>query len=634
MNKKLYQALVAGNVDQVKNLIQKEGINSLERWNGKTALHLAVDHNHPELVSVLVQCGVPIDECNDNDQTALHHASQIGNPEMVRALLEHGSNCNKITSGDATPLHLAAFSGHEEVVALLLEQGGHPNQPCDIGYTPLHCAVSSKFESKKLAMVQKLKKHGASALCRTQKGQTVMHKAALYSTLAVLRALMEDEDLNPNLQDSQNWTPLHQAAYAGHLELVNYFLNHPRVIKNALTVKNETPLLLASKAGHTPVVEVLSQHNNPNLQDDEGQTPLFLAAKAGNLPMLATLLQHSNIDCNLATDGWTLLHVATYSPKVDVAVIQELLQHTALDPNATTSEGLTPLMMAIINDDLKKFTTLIKDPRVNPNLFIPFVPVAPQTYRPSAHVRPFPSRGPDNAYGNSSDLKQTILHVASRYGHTQIVQLIVENNQKCDANITTQRPDSSITLCSSLMTGNTALHWAVLNNHCDIVQLLLRMRNIDVNVRNTLGNTPLHWAACVVYLNYEADPTSKDSILSIFDHLVRAKADPFLTNNKGETVWDLLPKKIRVSFGRVFRLETKQREERPNVLFSDAKPRKRKDATTQATASAAASASAEDTPHTSRKRKEAPTQATAEAAASALMLLSHPTLGKKFRHQP
>ena len=42
--------------------------------------------------------------------------------------------------------------------------------------------------------------------------------------------------------------------------------------------------------------------------------------------------------------------------------------------------------------------------------------------------------------------------------------------------------------------GDTALHWAALNGHKDVVELLLANK-AELDAKNNSGDTPLHWAA-------------------------------------------------------------------------------------------------------------------------------------------
>ena len=48
--------------------------------------------------------------------------------------------------------------------------------------------------------------------------------------------------------------------------------------------------------------------------------------------------------------------------------------------------------------------------------------------------------------------------------------------------------------------GCTALHWACINNHPDVVKILTQQDGIDVNVQDIFKDTPLHYACRWGYL--------------------------------------------------------------------------------------------------------------------------------------
>ena len=70
----------------------------------------------------------------------------------------------------------------------------------------------------------------------------------------------------------------------------------------------------------------------------------------------------------------------------------------------------------------------------------------------------------------------TLLQVASRHGHLNIVHFLIENNATVNA---TELDDRA------------ALHFAVIRGHTSIVRFLLE-HGADVNLRKRLGLTPLH----------------------------------------------------------------------------------------------------------------------------------------------
>jgi predicted LPLAT superfamily acyltransferase len=72
----------------------------------------------------------------------------------------------------------------------------------------------------------------------------------------------------------------------------------------------------------------------------------------------------------------------------------------------------------------------------------------------------------------------TALRMASKYGETETVRLLLERGAEVDGNDTN---------------GNTALHWASLDGHLDTVRLLLE-RGADADGKNKNGRTALDFA--------------------------------------------------------------------------------------------------------------------------------------------
>jgi len=76
-------------------------------------------------------------------------------------------------------------------------------------------------------------------------------------------------------------------------------------------------------------------------------------------------------------------------------------------------------------------------------------------------------------------LGETPLHLAAKWGHKEIVALLLAN--RADVNAKTE-------------SGDTPLHYAAENGEDDVAALLL-VSHAEVDSRNKWGQTPLHWAA-------------------------------------------------------------------------------------------------------------------------------------------
>lgn len=150
---------------------------------------------------------------------------------------------------------------------------------------------------------------------------------------------------------------------------------------------------------------------------------------------------------------------------------------------------------------------------------------------------------------DADDTGQTALHVASQYGHLQVVRALLRYKADC------YLQDSR---------GWTALHCAAFENREDVMLELCRQRHIDFCATNEDDNTPLHYFARTPYssakvdilkafLSGGADINAKNTFQETPLHqavwkenagmavlLIENGANPRIPNGKGDTPYDLL----------------------------------------------------------------------------------------------
>lgn len=104
---------------------------------GCTALILASNNNHPEIVKALIDAGADVNLQDKWDNTALIWASSQGHTEIVKALLAAGAKIELQTDTGSTALKWANRKGHTEIVELLekAEQGIRPTRE-EAGFPP------------------------------------------------------------------------------------------------------------------------------------------------------------------------------------------------------------------------------------------------------------------------------------------------------------------------------------------------------------------------------------------------------------------------------------------------------------------------------------------------------------------
>ena len=116
----IFIAAKEGKLSSVQYLIEKEGINVNKQakkyygnktiYKGDTALHIACENNHLQIVQYLIEKGANIEIQDCGGKTSLHFASLYGNTEVVKYLVSKGANKNAKTKNGKTPYDIACNS--------------------------------------------------------------------------------------------------------------------------------------------------------------------------------------------------------------------------------------------------------------------------------------------------------------------------------------------------------------------------------------------------------------------------------------------------------------------------------------------------------------------------------------------
>ena len=157
----LHWAAATGKVSLASQILLISAGRSLARVRaaterGRTALHLAAENNHAEMVKLLLGHGALKEATSDGNWTALLNAAKNGHEATVDALLSAGANVNARTSSGMTALHWAAELNHIGVVKRILkEEKAWKNSKDSFDSTPLARAGQHGHQ----AIVQALRPH-------------------------------------------------------------------------------------------------------------------------------------------------------------------------------------------------------------------------------------------------------------------------------------------------------------------------------------------------------------------------------------------------------------------------------------------------------------------------------------------
>ncbi|PIO74140.1 ankyrin repeat protein [Teladorsagia circumcincta] len=245
MNSVYHIAAHHGRTDTLKLLLQhgrETGQRMLWMSNneGKTPLRMAVDGNHPDTVSTILQLkplkGSIFDE---KDKYLLHEAAAKGYVEVVERLIQNGYDPRLRDDALKLPLHYAAQFDRADVVRLLVD-------------------------------IAILIEHGTDIFATDEEGRTAIHVGAKFNAIKVLRYILDlcrekqktEGELVPDLinqPDHSQTTPMHIVCSNGYIEVSRVLYEYGAAL-DALDEDEETPLLLAAKRGETISAAAPSLH--------------------------------------------------------------------------------------------------------------------------------------------------------------------------------------------------------------------------------------------------------------------------------------------------------------------------------------------------------------------------------------
>ena len=217
----LLEAVTAGNNEAVEFLLQLETVN-IDHTNeeGKTALMLACERGHEDIVHRLLSAGADVNIQDNDGWTALMRASKHNHISIIHMLLQANANPHlKLLSNGSNTLMVASYHGNYEVVELLISNGvDYQHQRVD-GANAFIVACKNGHTQ----VVEMLLKKKANPNVQTKNGVNGFILASQKGHIAIVELLLK-EQVDPNVQGIDGHTPLMIASAKGHYEVVKLLL--------------------------------------------------------------------------------------------------------------------------------------------------------------------------------------------------------------------------------------------------------------------------------------------------------------------------------------------------------------------------------------------------------------------------
>ncbi|EAY01699.1 ankyrin repeat protein, putative [Trichomonas vaginalis G3] len=243
------------NIQSFLEYFLSHGANINEKAEyGKTALHIAAEHNSKEVAEVLLSHGANVNEKDRLELTALHIAAEHNSKETAVVLLSHGANINEKDDCGKTALHIAAQYNKKETAEVLISHGANINEKDEYGETALH--ITAEYNSKEVAEV--LISHGANINEKDRLELTALHYATKNNCEEIAELLIS-HGANINEKDDCGRTTLHIAAQYNKKETAEVLISHGANI-NEKDEYEETALHIAAQYNKKETAEVLISH--------------------------------------------------------------------------------------------------------------------------------------------------------------------------------------------------------------------------------------------------------------------------------------------------------------------------------------------------------------------------------------
>lgn len=296
-------AAMQGSIAVLEELMKfdKQGvINARNRSTDATALQLAAEGGHAELVKTLLDAGAGASDENRMGYTAAHLAAKNGHMNVLEALRNAQEDSINLTSKKLgmSALHIAAFYGQTETVRDLLQ------------YIPATSGTDPPI-SLQTAFIREL---------GTESGLTPLHMAAYSGEENVVRLLLNFEGVQVDAPTANlGFNPLHLACGGGHTSVVGLLLSRSSELLESKDASGKASLHIAATMGHKQMVEVLlGQGAEIDAIDKELWTPLICASQAGHLDVVKLLVESGASPLAKTSKGQSAIWFAAAENNVDV----------------------------------------------------------------------------------------------------------------------------------------------------------------------------------------------------------------------------------------------------------------------------------------------------------------------------
>ena len=499
------------------------------------SLHVAAYYGDGSVVQTLLENDFDPNLSNDYFGSALYAAAYSGHVDVMRLLIRSGADVD-VQGFLGTPFVAAAHQGHAEIMQLLLDRQTSL-YPSDIIQK---CLLDASLQGHVQVVRLLLEQHNVDVNTKTSWKETPLLLATANRRTEVAKLLLSRPDVQPNLQDGYGYTALHWASLHGLTDLAQFLLSRNDIDPNLSIRFSYTPLSEAVYRGHGEIVRLLVERDDVRPRLRGRYCPVREAVRHGHAAILENLLDRYSVDLKCRGFGEQLFKRAVLQGHGDIVSL--LLERDDLNQYLSGTNVAALLCAAIRRGHESVVRLLMAQKQVNPNNVCP------------------------------CHLHRTLLGVAIYHGSESVVQSFLERK---DVHVNTLKGQLT-PLCIAAKLGKT-----------EMVRLLLKRPDLDLNMTDQYGKTPLLHATCrgnestvsLLLKHSRSDHNSVDvnkrstslTTASVDDPIVQLRMDhPMTCPNFGDLEgWTPLLAAVVIESNTIVELLMKRMDTDPNSANSD-----------------------------------------------------------------
>ncbi|TMS13713.1 Rabankyrin-5 [Larimichthys crocea] len=428
----------------------------------QTPLHMAIAHNHPDVVSCHPRAKSQCSSCHQQlpDHSRLQSQRLNGPDSAGLGPLDRYTALSKFrVHYIVTRLH--SDLGMHTIAAQLLGSGASINDTMSNGQTLLHMAIQRQDSKSALFLLE----HQADINVRTQEGQTALQLAISNQLPLVVDAICTrgaDMSVVNDKGDPPLWLALENGLEDIASTLVRHgcdatcwstgpsgclqTLLHRAVDENNEDAEGRAPIHAAISSQHNVIIQLLISHPDIrlNIRDRQGMTPFACAmTHKNNKAAEAILKREPGAAEQVDNKGRNFLHLAVQNSDIE-SVLFLISVQANVNSRVQDAAKLTPLHLAVqAGSEIIVRNLLLAGAKVN----------------------------------ELTKHRQTALHLAAQQDLATICSVLLENG---------------VDFAAEDENGNNALHLAVMQGRLNNVRTLLTESNIDAEAFNLRGQSPMH----------------------------------------------------------------------------------------------------------------------------------------------